>query len=118
GAGVYVWGMRIGMVFMAACLASSSLCWALPASHSPCRMQATMFEGWKAEELSNDWVRLTVVPHIGGRLMQIEFGGHRYLFVNPKYKGKYFAPVDSAKQREWINYGGDKLWPLPEGHGE
>jgi len=50
--------------------------------------------------------------------MQVEFGGHRYLFVNPKYKGKYFAPVDSAKQREWINYGGDKLWPLPEGHGE
>jgi len=63
-------------------------------------------------------VRLTVVPQLGGRLMQVEFGGHRYLFVNPKYKGKYFAPVDSAKQREWINYGGDKLWPLPEGHGE
>ena len=77
-----------------------------------------MFEGWKAQELSNDWVRLTFVPQIGGRLLQVEFGGHRYLFVNPKYKGKYFAPVDSTKKREWINYGGDKLWPLPEGHGE
>ena len=109
-------GLRSLRVLLAAgCFASSSLGWA---SHSPCRIQATTFEGWKAEELFNDWVRLTVVPQLGGRLMQVEFGGHRYLFVNPKYKGKYFAPVDSAKQREWINYGGDKLWPLPEGHGE
>jgi hypothetical protein len=81
-------------------------------------MQPTTFEGWKAEEMSSDWVRLTVVPQLGGRLMQAEFGGHRYLFVNSKYKGKHFAPVDSTKQRDWINYGGDKLWPLPEGHGE
>jgi hypothetical protein len=80
-------------------------------------MQPTTFEGWHAEELFNDWVRLTFVPQLGGRLMQVEFGGHRFLFVNPKYEGKYFPPVD-PKQREWINYGGDKLWPLPEGHGE
>ncbi|MGA8620941.1 MAG: hypothetical protein WB660_20750 [Candidatus Sulfotelmatobacter sp.] len=76
------------------------------------------FEGWKAEELFNDWVRLTVLPQLGGRLMQVEFGDHRYLFVNPRYKGKYLPPAESAAQREWINHGGDKLWPLPEGHGE
>jgi hypothetical protein len=81
-------------------------------------MQATTFEGWQAEELSNDWVRLIIVPRLGGRLMQVEFGEHRYLFVNPKYRGKYFPPGDSSQKREWINYGGDKLWPLPEGHGE
>ncbi|MEY2394661.1 MAG: hypothetical protein QOF94_1006 [Acidobacteriaceae bacterium] len=109
---------RSGMIFMACCFASSNLGWAMPGSHSPCRMHPTMFEGWKAEELINDWVRLTFVPQLGGRLMQVEFGGHHYLFVNPKYKGRYFAPVDAGKQREWINYGGDKLWPLPEGHGE
>ena len=92
--------------------------WALPVSHSPCGVQATTFEGWKAEELFNDWVRLTLVPQLGGRLMQVEFGGHHYLFVNPRYKGKYFPPAISAKQRQWVNYGGDKLWPLPEGHGD
>jgi len=48
--------------------------------------------------------------------MQVTFGGHAYLFVNPKYKGKYFPPSE-AKAGQWFNYGGDKLWPLPEGHG-
>jgi hypothetical protein len=111
-------GLRIGILLAVAGFAASIPGWASSVPHSPCRMQTTKFEGWQAEELSNDWVRLTLVPQLGGRLMQAEFGGHRYLFVNSKYKGKYFAPVDSTKKREWINYGGDKLWPLPEGHGE
>ena len=41
--------------------------------------------------------------------MQVAFGGHRYLFVNPKYKGMYFPPTKSGQKREWFNYGGDKL---------
>jgi hypothetical protein len=111
--------LRFGILLVAAvCSASSSQAGALPVSHAPCGMQPTTFEGWKAEQLFNDWVRLTFVPQLGGRLMQVEFGEHRYLFVNPQYKGKYFPPADSMKQRQWINYGGDKLWPLPEGHGE
>lgn len=98
-----------------ACLVSCSLALASTTRRS-CEMRAATYEGWKAEELSNDWVRITVVPQLGGRVMQVEFGEHRYLFVNPRYKGKYLSPAD-AKQ-EWVNYGGDKLWPLPEGHGE
>jgi hypothetical protein len=111
--------LRLGISLMAAgCLISSSVAGALPNSHSPCRFQSTTFEGWKAEQLFNDWVRLTFVPQLGGRLMQVDFGGHPYLFVNPRYKGQYLPPADSMKQRQWINYGGDKLWPLPEGQGE
>lgn len=86
--------------------------------HSPCRTNAVKFEGWDAEQLSNEWLRLTIVPQVGGRLMQVEFAGHPYLFVNPKYKGKYITPPEAAKLGRWINYGGDKLWPLPEGQGE
>ena len=86
--------------------------------HPPCRVNAVKFEGWDAEQLSNEWLRLTIVPQIGGRLMQVEFAGHPYLFVNPKYKGKYIVPTEAAKTGRWINYGGDKLWPLPEGQGE
>ena len=110
---------RIGVLALAGvCFTFSSRSWASSASHAPCRVQSTTFEGWRGEELMNDWVRLTVVPQLGGRLMQVEFGGHRYLFVNPKYKGKYFPPTGSGQKREWFNYGGDKLWPLPEGHSE
>lgn len=50
--------------------------------------------------------------------MQVEFAGHPFLFVNPRYKGNYIAPAEAAKLGRWINYGGDKLWPLPEGQGD
>jgi hypothetical protein len=84
---------------------------AQPASSS-CRIEAMDYKGWHGQQLSNRWVQLIVVPQNGGRLMQVIFGGHSYLFVNPKYEGKYLPPNPG----QWFNYGGDKLWPLPEGN--
>jgi hypothetical protein len=81
---------------------------------SSCRVEATSYKGWSAEQLSNRWVKLEVVPQNGGRLMQVIFNGHSFLFVNPKYEGKYLPPNPS----EWFNYGGDKLWLLPEGNDD
>lgn len=66
--------------------------------------------------MANDWVRLIFVPQLGGRLMQVTFDGHSYLFANPKYAGKYIPPDQAAGR--WINYGGDKIWPLPEGNDD
>ena len=74
-------------------------------------MEAVDYKGWKAQQVSNRWVQLVVVPQNGGRLIQVTFGGHPYLFVNPKLAGKYFPPSSN----EWFNYGGDKIWLLPEG---
>ena len=79
---------------------------------SGCRIEAMDYRGWHAQQLSNRWMQLVVVPQNGGRLMQVIFAGHSYLFVNPKYEGKYFPPTSG----EWFNYGGDKLWLLPEGN--
>jgi hypothetical protein len=76
-----------------------------------CRVETTDYKGWKAQQLSNHWVKLFVVPQNGGRLMQVIFAGHPFLFVNPLYEGKYLPPTQS----KWFNYGGDKLWLLPEG---
>src|ERR1700694_3121576 len=84
--------------------------------HRTCNIKSTIFEGWDAEEISNEWLQLTIVKQLGGRLMQVSFAGHPYLFVNPKYKGKYIPPPPADGQ--WFNYGGDKLWPLPEGRGD
>jgi len=80
-----------------------------------CRVEATDFNGWKAEQLSNEWVTLTIVPQLGGRLMQVTFAGHPFLFVNPQYKGKHFPPLLPGAKPAWYNYGGDKIWPMPEG---
>ncbi|HZT69033.1 MAG TPA: hypothetical protein VFC10_04705 [Terriglobia bacterium] len=101
------------------------LCFSLPvlasASAQPeaypqtCTVKPVDFHGWKAEQVANPWTTLTIVPQLGGRLMQASFGGHPYLFVNPQYYGKYFPPSQAVSPNRWFNYGGDKDWPLPEG---
>jgi hypothetical protein len=85
-----------------------------PNADSPCRVEPADYKGWHAQKLSNHWVELMVVPQNGGRLLQVTFAGHPYLFVNPKYEGKYLPPSES----QWFNYGGDKIWLLPEGNDD
>lgn len=85
-----------------------------PPASRQCRFEAVDYQGWHAEQLSNRWVQLIVVPQNGGRLMQVTFAGHPYLFVNPKFAGKYLPPASA----QWFNYGGDKLWLLPEGSND
>src|SRR5438445_1270508 len=80
-----------------------------------CRIESKNFEGWRAQEMSNPWINVVIVPRLGGRVMQVTFLGHAYLFVNPKYKGQYIPPDSEAAKGRWINYGGDKIWPMPEG---
>jgi hypothetical protein len=82
-----------------------------PAS-SNCRIETMDYKGWQAQQLSNRWIQLIVVPQNGGRLMQVSFAGHPFLFVNPKFAGKYLPPTSG----QWFNYGGDKIWLLPEGN--
>ena len=62
-----------------------------PAKSADCRVEAVDYKGWHAQQISNRWVQLIVVPQNGGRLMQVTFAGHAYLFVNPKFAGKYLA---------------------------
>lgn len=84
------------------------------ASASGCQVQSTSYLGWKAEEMSNPWVKLEIVPQIGGRLIQVTFGGHDFLYVNRLLQGQVIPP--ESKGHGDRNYGGDKIWPLPEGN--
>ena len=79
-----------------------------------CRVEPVNYKGWQAQQVSNAWIKLIFVPQNGGRLMQVIFDGHPYLFVNERYAGKYLPPSNS----QWFNYGGDKLWVLPEGNDD
>jgi hypothetical protein len=86
------------------------------ASRAPatrCVVQPTTYDGWKAEQLSNRWVKLVIVPELGGRLMQVTFDDHDYLYVNAQLKGQVNPP--DMEHHRWYNYGGDKIWPMPEG---
>ena len=80
-----------------------------------CRIDKVQYNGWDAVQMANAWIRLTIVPQLGGRLMQVTFGQHDFLFVNKQLQGQMFTPEMSAGQRRWYNYGGDKIWPMPEG---
>jgi uncharacterized protein DUF4380 len=98
-------------------IAFTACAWASPGSDKEggrsCRISPISFKGWQAQQISNDWVRVIIVPQLGGRVMQVTFNGHDFLFINPKYEGKYVPPAEA--KGKWINYGGDKIWPLPEG---
>ena len=83
----------------------------LPSGPDSCRVEQIGYQGWQAQQVSNSWVKLIFVPQNGGRLMQVIFDGHPFLFVNQRLAGKYLPP----SKTEWFNYGGDKLWVLPEG---
>src|ERR1700761_1882058 len=100
-------------IAFALAVSSASAQQSTPTPSSSCQIHEVAFNGWQAQEVTNEWVKLTFVPQLGGRLMQVSFNGHSYLFVNPVYKGKYISPSEAAGR--WINYGGDKIWPLPEG---
>jgi len=83
-----------------------------PSAGNTCVVEAVNYKGWQAQQVSNPWVKLIFVPQNGGRLMQVIFDGHPFLFVNREYQGKYFPP----SEHHWFNYGGDKIWVLPEGN--
>ncbi len=90
--------------------------WGASYATQPCALKTVSFDGFDdAQELSNGWLKLDIVPQLGGRLMQVTFAGHAYLFVNPEFKGKYVPPPDDPLGK-WFNYGGEQdadHWPGP-----
>lgn len=75
------------------------------------------YRGWRTLKLSNGLVELQVVPEIGGRVIQIKLDDYEYLFVNDELAGRSPPPSGVGPEGEWLNYGGEKLWPAPQGRG-
>ncbi len=77
-----------------------------------CQMDA---QSWNSVNVQNEFVKLQIVPECGGRVMQYSLGGHDFFWNNPKLLN--VAPPESGLDPEggWLNYGGEKLWPAPQG---
>jgi hypothetical protein len=73
------------------------------------------YKGWKTLVLENDLVRLHIVPGIGGRVIQYGLGEKEFFWVNPTLTGKMSPQTGLDPDGGWMNYGGDKLWPAPQG---
>jgi hypothetical protein len=71
------------------------------------------YHGWAgAYRLSNGTVEVVVVPQVGRILRYGYVGGPNVLWENPKLHGRTVAP--GTRPKEWVNFGGDKLWPAPQ----
>jgi len=86
---------------------------ALPAMGSEAKKAE--YRGWASLALTNGLVEVQVVPEIGGRVIQFKLGDFEYLWVNADLAGKKPTPDGLGPNGAWLNYGGDKLWPAPQG---
>ena len=73
------------------------------------------YKGWDAYVMENDLAQLHVVPEIGGRVIQFTLGEKEFFWVNPALTGKSSPETGLDPDGGWMNYGGDKLWPAPQG---
>lgn len=73
------------------------------------------YQNWKVCLLENRWIKLYAVPQLGGRLIQLEMDGHDFFFVNPLLAGTKPGPSRLGEKGAWLNFGGEKIWPAPQG---
>jgi hypothetical protein len=70
---------------------------------------------WDSTDLSNDLITVQVVPQIGGRIIQYKLGDYEFFWVNEQLAGTEPPAAGVSPNGEWLNYGGDKMWPAPQG---
>ena len=63
----------------------------------------------------SDLLRVDIVPGMGGRIMNFEMGGHRFLWSNPALRGVMPPGGGLGADGGWMNWGGDKVWLAPQG---
>ncbi len=73
------------------------------------------YHGWQAINLKNEFNSLQITPDLGGRIIQLEFNGAKLFWENSQLHGKSSPETGLDENGEWMNYGGEKLWPAPQG---
>lgn len=72
------------------------------------------YKGWEVRVLENQWIKLYITPELGGRIIQTELDGYGFFFVNPALEGQ-IPGADRLSGGTWMNFGGEKIWPAPQG---
>jgi hypothetical protein len=70
---------------------------------------------WESIDLKNELIEIQAVPEIGGRIIQYKLGDYDFFWVNEELAGKEIPASRLGPNGEWLNYGGDKVWPAPQG---
>lgn len=103
------------LILLLLTLTRCSMAAPVPASSYTAKIEKTQYRGWDVYRLTNGIVSLLVAPQIGGRAIQLMLGDQELFFVNPEFAGKVLPPDQNNLKSGWANYGGDKVWPAPEG---
>ncbi len=80
-----------------------------------CGCQAADTHGWDSVQIRNGLIDLQIVPEIGGRVLQYKLGDYGFFLVNEDLYDKKPPASGVGPEDTWLNYGGDKLWPAPQG---
>ncbi len=70
---------------------------------------------WGNVYLDNGLISMRVTPGIGGRVMQYSLDDYGFFWVNSELDGVEPPQSKLTEKGDWLNYGGDKLWPSPQG---
>lgn len=73
------------------------------------------FFGWDSLIIQNQFVRLDVVPELGGKIMGFSLHGLQILWHNKNSEGKIETGQGYGSTGTFVNPGGAKVWPAPQG---
>lgn len=73
------------------------------------------YNGWSSYSLEQGELKVEICPELGGRIMEFSLNGFNFLFVNPNLQGTKNIQPTPAWDKVWQNFGGDKIWPAPQG---
>jgi hypothetical protein len=75
-------------------------------------VETISYRGWpQAYRLTNGTMEVVFVPCIGRIMRYAEVGGENLLWENPLLAGQ----ISSPHPKQWSNFGGEKVWPWPQG---
>lgn len=70
---------------------------------------------WFSLDISNGIVSFSLIPSIGGRMMDLSLGKDRVFYTNPRLRGRAIPESSGTEFSLGRNYGGSKVWPGPQG---
>ncbi len=75
----------------------------------------TGIHGWNSLILNNAYVRLDVVPELGGKIMGYGIRGYQVLWHDSTKAGQVVTDQGYGWGEKFFNPGGAKVWPSPQG---
>lgn len=82
------------------------------------KQQNETYKGWRVKTLEHQFMKLRVAPELGGRIIQLEMQGYEFLFNNSLLEGVNPGETRLGECGSWLNFGGEKIWPAPQGWGD